>query len=87
MKGLKMIHEIIDAHVHLPVADELKDFVGKKNKLNASLRDNNIRAAIIISDSEIESTIGSTSDCVIVPPIKHRIIKLRTLRTLNQNSF
>ncbi len=59
-----MIHEIIDAHVHLPVADELKDFVGKKNKLNASLLDNNIHAAIVISDSEIESTIGSTNDCV-----------------------
>lgn len=53
---------IIDAHMHLPT-----DGIGwqdKKNKLLSEMKRNGVDAGIVISDSETESAIGTTGDCV-----------------------
>lgn len=53
---------IIDAHMHLPT-DEI-GWENRKKKLLEEMKRNGIDAGIIISDSETESEIGSTDDCV-----------------------
>lgn len=53
---------VIDAHMHLPT-DEI-GWEDKKKKLLSEMKRNGVDAGIVISDSETESEIGSTDDCV-----------------------
>ena len=51
---------IIDAHLHLPVYDDsLKTFKNKKDKLLEDLSKAGVNGAIVISDSEMFSIIGT----------------------------
>lgn len=52
---------IIDSHLHLPV--DFPDLPAKKQALLAELRKNGVDMGIVIADSALESTIGSTADC------------------------
>lgn len=52
---------IIDAHMHLP-SNEI-DLYGKKKRLLSDMKANGVDMGIVISDSELESTIGSIDDC------------------------
>lgn len=55
---------IIDAHVHLPVGEELNSLQKQKEHLLQEMKKNNVSKCIVISDSELESTIGSMEECV-----------------------
>lgn len=55
---------ILDAHVHLPVLDGLHTLEEKRDRLLLDLRRDGVDACVLIADSELESTIGSTEDCV-----------------------
>ena len=52
---------IIDAHMHLP-SDE-PDLESKKRQLLSDMKSNGVDIGIVISDSELESAIGSMDDC------------------------
>lgn len=52
---------IIDAHLHLPV--DCPDFPAKRQALLDELQKNGVSMGIVIADSVLESTIGSTRDC------------------------
>ncbi len=52
---------IIDAHMHLPSGEP--DLDSKKRRLLSDMRANGVDIGIVISDSELESTIGSMDDC------------------------
>lgn len=52
---------ITDAHMHLPTAPET--FLGKKDALLKEMRKNGVLRGVVISDSELESSIGALSDC------------------------
>ena len=52
---------IIDAHMHLPVTPSA--FSEKKNALLDEMQKNSVSRGVIISDSELESSIGSLTDC------------------------
>ena len=52
---------IIDAHLHLPV--DSPDFPAKRKALSAELQKNGVDMGIVIADSTLESTIGTTRDC------------------------
>ena len=53
--------DITDAHMHLPTAPAALS--GKKDALYEEMRKNGISRGIVISDSELESSIGTLSDC------------------------
>ncbi|MDE6726511.1 MAG: amidohydrolase [Oscillospiraceae bacterium] len=53
---------IIDAHMHLPVG--YSDFESQKAKLLSDMKSDSVDIGIVISDSELESEIGSMDDCV-----------------------
>ena len=55
---------IIDAHVHLPVEEASDSLQQKKDKLLQEMKKNQVDKCIVISDSYLESTIGSMDDCV-----------------------
>lgn len=55
---------IIDAHVHLPVEDECILLQQKKERLLQELKKNQVSQCIVISDSCLESTIGTLDECV-----------------------
>lgn len=52
---------IIDAHMHLPSGET--DLESKKRRLLSDMRSNGVDIGIVISDSELESAIGSMDDC------------------------
>ncbi|MCR5600588.1 MAG: amidohydrolase [Ruminococcus sp.] len=52
---------IIDSHMHLPY--EYSSIEAKKAALLAEMRKNGVDKGIVISDSELESCIGSTEEC------------------------
>ena len=52
---------VIDAHLHLPA--DISDFPSKRDALLSELRKNGVDMGIVIADSTLESTIGSTRDC------------------------
>ena len=52
---------IIDAHMHLPSGEP--DFDSKRRRLLSDIRANGVDIGIVISDSELESSIGSMDDC------------------------
>lgn len=52
---------ITDAHMHLPT--EPGTLPGKKAALFEEMRKNGIACGVVISDSELESSIGSPADC------------------------
>lgn len=52
---------IIDAHMHLPSGEP--DLEGKKRRLLSDMKTNGVDIGIVISDSELESSIGSMDDC------------------------
>lgn len=55
---------IIDAHVHLPVKEGCNSLQQKKDKLLQEMKKNQVSRCIVISDSCLESTIGSMDECV-----------------------
>lgn len=55
---------IIDTHVHLPVEDGCILFQQKKDRLLQELKKNQVSRCIVISDSCLESAIGSMDECV-----------------------
>ena len=55
---------MIDAHVHWPVEDGCISLQNKKERLLRELKKNQVSRCIVISDSCLESTIGSMDDCV-----------------------
>lgn len=55
---------IIDAHVHLPVGEGCNSFQQKKERLCQELKKNQVNRCIVISDSCLESSIGSMDECV-----------------------
>lgn len=52
---------IIDAHMHLPSGEP--DLDSKRRRLLSDIRANGVDIGIVISDSELESSIGSMDDC------------------------
>lgn len=52
---------IIDAHMHLPSCEP--DLDSKRRRLLSDIRANGVDIGIVISDSELESLIGSMDDC------------------------
>ncbi len=58
---MKKTFHIIDAHMHLPA--EPASLEEKKAQLLAEMRNNGIGKGIVISDSELESCIGSLTEC------------------------
>lgn len=52
---------IIDAHMHLPGGEP--DLENKKRRLLSDMRTNGVDMGIVISDSELDSSIGSMDDC------------------------
>ena len=52
---------IIDAHMHLPSGEH--DLESKKRRLLSDMNENGVDIGIVISDSELESAIGSMDDC------------------------
>ena len=54
---------IIDAHMHLPVYEGAVLLEEKKEKLLQKLKQNKIAKCVVISDSTLESEIGSMDDC------------------------
>ena len=55
---------IIDAHVHLPVGAASDSLQQKKDKLLQEMKRNQVDKCIVISDSYLETTIGSMDECV-----------------------
>lgn len=55
---------IIDAHVHLPVGEGLASLEEKKRRLLAEMARNSVDRCVLISDSELESEIGTADECV-----------------------
>lgn len=52
---------IIDAHMHLPSGEP--DLESKKRRLLSDMKINGVDIGIVISDSELYSSIGSMDDC------------------------
>lgn len=55
---------IIDAHVHLPVGEDCNSLQQKKEKLLQEMKINQVSKCIVISDSCLESSIGTMDECV-----------------------
>lgn len=55
---------IIDVHVHLPVGEECNSLQQQKEQLLQELKQNQVSQCIVISDSCLESSIGSMDECV-----------------------
>ena len=55
---------IIDVHVHLPVGEECNSLQQQKEQLLQELERNQVSRCIVISDSCLESSIGSMDECV-----------------------
>lgn len=55
---------IIDAHVHLPVTEGCYSLQQKKNRLLHEMANNGVDQSIVISDSTLESTIGTLDECM-----------------------
>ena len=55
---------IIDAHVHLPVCNEGHLLQRQKERLLHEMKENRISHCIVISDSSMESIIGTMDECV-----------------------
>lgn len=55
---------ILDAHVHLPVGEGNFSLQQKRERLLCEMRQNEVSQCIVISDSSIESAIGSMEECV-----------------------
>jgi len=53
--------KITDAHMHLPV--NYQSFPEKRDALLREMQKNGVSRGVIISDSELESSIGSLTDC------------------------
>jgi len=55
---------IIDTHVHLPVGEGCNSLQQQKEQLLQELKRNQVSQCIVISDSCLESSIGSMDECV-----------------------
>lgn len=55
---------IIDAHVHWPVGEGCNSLQQKKENLLLEMKKNQVSSCIVISDSCLESTIGTMDECV-----------------------
>ena len=56
--------KVVDAHVHLPVYDGLVTLREKRDRLLRDMDRDGVDMCVVISDSELESCIGSMEDCV-----------------------
>lgn len=59
-----MQYPIVDAHVHLPVFEGLRTLEEKRARLLRDMERDEVARCVVISDSELESCIGSMEDCV-----------------------
>ena len=57
-------YPVVDAHVHLPTFDGLHSLQEKRIRLLQDLKEDGVDRCILISDSELESSIGSMEECV-----------------------
>ena len=55
---------IVDVHVHLPVCNEGHSLQRQKERLLYEMRENRVSHCIVISDSSMESIIGTMDECV-----------------------
>lgn len=55
---------IIDAHVHLPVCAGCHSLRRQKERLLYEMKENGVSHCIVISDSSMESIIGTMDECV-----------------------
>lgn len=55
---------IIDAHVHLPVGDGCNSLQCQKERLLYEMKEHKVNRCIVISDSSMESAIGTMDECV-----------------------
>ena len=55
---------IIDAHVHLPVSNGDHSLQRQKERLLCEMKENWVSHCIVISDSSMESIIGTMDECV-----------------------
>ena len=55
---------IIDAHVHLPVCNGERSLERQKERLLYEMKENRVSHCIVISDSSMESIIGTMDECV-----------------------
>ena len=59
-----MNDQIIDAHVHLPTGQGLCTLEQKRERLLRDMARDRVDRCVLISDSELESEIGSMDECV-----------------------
>ena len=55
---------MIDAHVHLPAGAEFRSLQAKKERLLQEMKKNHLDKCIVISDSYLNSEIGTMEECV-----------------------
>ena len=55
---------IVDAHVHLPVCNGERSLERQKERLLYEMKENRVSHCIVISDSSMESIIGTMDECV-----------------------
>lgn len=55
---------IVDAHVHLPIKEEFPSLRSKKERLLQEMKRNHADQCIGISDSYMDSPIGTREECV-----------------------
>ena len=58
------MEKYFDAHLHLPCYDNLFTFEDKKNRLLQDIKSAGVAGGIVIADSELTSSIGTTEECV-----------------------
>lgn len=63
-ENLKCGYPVVDAHVHLPTFDGLRSPEEKRLRLLQDMEKDRVDRCVLISDSELESSIGSMEECV-----------------------
>ena len=64
MENASTGYPVVDAHVHLPTFDGLRSPEEKRIRLLQDMDKDGVDRCVVISDSELESTIGSMEECV-----------------------
>jgi hypothetical protein len=77
---------IIDAHLHLPVRDNLSTLAEKPQQLLKDLKSNNIDAAILIPDNVKNSPIGDLDECLDLFHEDNNIFIMGTLDILTDEA-
>ena len=74
----------IDCHLHLPVREELTDFVAKREYLLNELDINHIDYGIVIPDNIEESTIGNLNQCIDLFKNEKRVFLMASMNILSE---